>query len=62
MDFFFLVRYEVKTEGDAFMCAFGDPLVAVRWCLDAQEKVLFQKCGGEFLLISCFQALVGCLA
>jgi class 3 adenylate cyclase len=35
--------YEVKTEGDAFMCAFADPFVAVRWCLDAQEKLLGAK-------------------
>ncbi len=35
--------YEVKTEGDAFMCAFADPLVAVQWCLDAQEKLLHCK-------------------
>lgn len=32
--------YEVKTEGDAFMCSFADPLVAVRFCLDTQEKLL----------------------
>jgi class 3 adenylate cyclase len=35
--------YEVKTEGDAFMCAFADPFVAVKWCLDAQEKLLEAK-------------------
>lgn len=32
--------YEVKTEGDAFMVAFADPLSAVNWCLDVQEKLL----------------------
>ncbi|HEY9854947.1 MAG TPA: adenylate/guanylate cyclase domain-containing protein, partial [Stenomitos sp.] len=32
--------YEVKTEGDAFMLAFGDPVAAVRWCLAAQETLL----------------------
>ncbi len=35
--------YEVKTEGDAFMCAFADPFVAVKWCLDAQEQLLEAK-------------------
>lgn len=32
--------YEVKTEGDAFMLAFGDPFPAVAFCLRAQEELL----------------------
>jgi class 3 adenylate cyclase len=32
--------YEVKTEGDAFMVAFEDPMTAVNWCLDLQESLL----------------------
>ena len=31
--------YEVKTEGDAFMIAFGDVNQAVAFCLDAQERL-----------------------
>ncbi len=31
--------YEVKTEGDAFMVAFSNPLDAVNWCLDVQESL-----------------------
>ena len=31
--------YEVKTEGDAFMVAFGDPLAATRWALDVQSAL-----------------------
>eukprot|EP01091_Cochliopodium_minus_P021251 TRINITY_DN964_c0_g1_i1.p1 TRINITY_DN964_c0_g1~~TRINITY_DN964_c0_g1_i1.p1 ORF type:complete len:866 (-),score=429.95 TRINITY_DN964_c0_g1_i1:46-2262(-) len=32
--------YEVKTEGDAFMVAFGDCLNAVKWCLDLQQTLM----------------------
>lgn len=28
--------YEVKTEGDAFMIAFGEPINAVNFCLRTQ--------------------------
>ncbi len=31
--------YEVKTEGDAFMIAFGSPNLAVRFALECQEKM-----------------------
>ncbi|THV02992.1 hypothetical protein K435DRAFT_716145 [Dendrothele bispora CBS 962.96] len=32
--------YEVKTEGDAFMCAFPTTLAAVWWCLSVQMELL----------------------
>lgn len=32
--------YEVKTEGDSFMAAFGDTLAAVKWCLSVQERLM----------------------
>lgn len=32
--------YEVKTEGDAFMVAFQEPVEAVRWCLDVQRSLV----------------------
>ena len=32
--------YEVKTEGDAFMCAFPTTLAAVWWCLTVQVQLL----------------------
>ena len=28
--------YEVTTEGDAFLCAFHEPMDAVAWCLATQ--------------------------
>ncbi|KAG6810688.1 hypothetical protein H0H92_010744 [Tricholoma furcatifolium] len=32
--------YEVKTEGDAFMCSFPTSLAAVWWCLSVQSELL----------------------
>lgn len=32
--------YEVKTEGDAFMCSFPTSLAAVWWCLSVQQQLL----------------------
>ncbi|MBI3039053.1 tetratricopeptide repeat protein [bacterium] len=32
--------YEVKTEGDAFMVAFCDPVKALHWCLTVQERII----------------------
>ncbi|KAG6877155.1 hypothetical protein C0993_009861 [Termitomyces sp. T159_Od127] len=32
--------YEVKTEGDAFMCAFPTSLAAVWWCLRVQSELI----------------------
>ncbi|MGZ3460986.1 MAG: ATP-binding protein, partial [Archangium sp.] len=32
--------YEVKTQGDSFMVAFGSAVEAVRWCLEAQRELL----------------------
>ena len=32
--------YEVKTQGDSFMVAFGSVVEAVRWCLAAQQALL----------------------
>eukprot|EP00756_Hemistasia_phaeocysticola_P045547 Hpha_TRINITY_DN19295_c0_g1::TRINITY_DN19295_c0_g1_i1::g.194366::m.194366 len=41
--------YEVKTEGDAFMVAFGDTMDAVRWCLYMQETLLAIAYPEDFL-------------
>jgi len=35
--------YEVKTEGDAFMIAFSDPIDACMWCLDIQEALTLSE-------------------
>jgi predicted ATPase/class 3 adenylate cyclase len=32
--------YEVKTQGDSFMVAFGSAVEAVRWCLKVQQELL----------------------
>ncbi|KIP03447.1 hypothetical protein PHLGIDRAFT_130133 [Phlebiopsis gigantea 11061_1 CR5-6] len=32
--------YEVKTEGDAFMCSFPTTLAAVLWCINVQQRLL----------------------
>jgi len=34
--------YEVKTEGDAFMCSFPTTLAAVWWCLTVQDQLLHE--------------------
>lgn len=41
--------YEVKTEGDAFMVAFGDPLQALRFCVDVQRGLYEQPWAEELL-------------
>lgn len=41
--------YEVKTEGDAFMVAFGDPLQAAKFCLEVQRGLHEQPWSDELL-------------
>jgi adenylate cyclase len=41
--------YEVKTEGDAFMCSFPTVLAAVWWCLSVQRQLLEESWPLEIL-------------
>jgi adenylate cyclase len=41
--------YEVKTEGDAFMIAFTNPVDACKWCSDVQESLLHLNWPEELL-------------
>lgn len=41
--------YEVKTEGDAFMCSFQDVLSALKWCLTVQLDLLQESWPLEIL-------------
>lgn len=41
--------YEVKTEGDAFMCSFHSVLPAVQWCLTIQQELLHESWPLEIL-------------
>ncbi|PFH53677.1 hypothetical protein AMATHDRAFT_45153 [Amanita thiersii Skay4041] len=41
--------YEVKTEGDAFMCSFPTALAAVWWCLTVQAQLLHEPWPLEIL-------------
>eukprot|EP00475_Leptophrys_vorax_P022764 TRINITY_DN30983_c0_g1_i6.p1 TRINITY_DN30983_c0_g1~~TRINITY_DN30983_c0_g1_i6.p1 ORF type:complete len:282 (-),score=65.60 TRINITY_DN30983_c0_g1_i6:43-888(-) len=41
--------YEVKTEGDAFMVAFFDPVDAIMWCLQVQLSLLQSSWPQEIL-------------
>ncbi|KAF8624639.1 hypothetical protein AX15_005792 [Amanita polypyramis BW_CC] len=41
--------YEVKTEGDAFMCSFPTALAAVWWCLTVQDQLLHESWPLEIL-------------
>eukprot|EP01083_Nonionella_stella_P075837 206345_1 len=43
--------YEVKTEGDAFMVAFQNPLDAVLWSIAAQRKLLSQNWPEDILKV-----------
>jgi adenylate cyclase len=41
--------FEVKTEGDAFMVAFGDPVGAARFCIEAQRELMRADWAPELL-------------
>ncbi|KIM35745.1 hypothetical protein M413DRAFT_44683, partial [Hebeloma cylindrosporum] len=41
--------YEVKTEGDSFMCSFPTTLAAVWWCLTIQVQLLHESWPLEIL-------------
>ncbi|KAF8907910.1 hypothetical protein CPB84DRAFT_1768014 [Gymnopilus junonius] len=41
--------YEVKTEGDSFMCSFPTTLAAVWWCLTVQRQLLHESWPLEIL-------------
>jgi adenylate cyclase len=41
--------YEVKTEGDSFMCSFPTSLAAVWWCVAVQHQLLYESWPLEIL-------------
>jgi adenylate cyclase len=41
--------YEVKTEGDSFMCSFPTALTAVWWCISVQRQLLEESWPLEIL-------------
>lgn len=54
-----LVRYrgyEVKTEGDAFMVTFFNPLDAVRWCIAVQRALLAANWNADLLAMDAAKA------